>query len=275
MIDHDITIQYTRSTQYVGGFIGLAAMEDEWIMPQVKNWAAGVKSLAKVAVRFPQSVYVGLTWSLQAEWQYLSQVSPRAAAHLGPVETALREDFIPSLFGRPNMKVNDADCLNYTNSVKSGGLGIRDPCHDAPSLNATSNESSHVLVKALVEGTDLSLTGHRKSVQKVAAMVRASKKAEEAATVATRKGHATAKEKKRLERISECGAWLTRLPTHFEGNQVTLEEWHDNLSLRYGLRPTHLLQQCDGCGTNFSVEHALSCKLGGLITWRHNDVRNK
>ena len=164
------------------------------------------------------------------------------------------------------MVVNDADRLLFTTSVKAGGLGIRDPCHDAPSLNETSKEATKVLVKALVEGTDLSLTGHRKSVQKVAAMVRASKKAEEAATVATRKGHATAKEKKRLERISECGAWLTRLPTPFEGNQVTLEEWHDNLSLRYGLRPTYLQQQCDGCGTNFSVEHALSCKLGGLIT---------
>ena len=177
MSDHDITIQYTRGTRYVGGFIGSEAMEDNWITPQVKTWEAGVKILAKVAVRFPQSAYVGLAWSLQAEWQYLSRVSPRAAEHLGPVEKALREDFIPSLFGRPNMMVNDADRLMFTNGVKSGGLGIRDPCHDAPSLNATSKESSQVLVKALVEGTDLSLAGHRKSVQKAAATARASKKA--------------------------------------------------------------------------------------------------
>ena len=102
-------------------------MEDAWIRPQVDVWAEGVKSLARVAIRFPQTVYVGLSWSLQAEWQYLSRVSPRAAAHLGPVEEALRDIFIPALFGRPTMKVTDEDRLMYTNSVKAGGAGYKGP----------------------------------------------------------------------------------------------------------------------------------------------------
>ena len=29
---------------------------------------------------------------------------------------------------------------------------------------------------------------------------------------------------------------------------------------------------CDGCGAVFSVDHALTCKKGGLILLRHNDV---
>ena len=270
-----IEIQYTRGTRYVGGFIGSAAMEDAWITPQVDAWAEGVKALARVAIRFPQTAYVGLTWSLQAEWQYLSRVSPRAAEHLGPIEDALRKVFLPALFGRPNMTVSDEDRLLYTNSVKAGGLGIRDPCQEATALNQTSKEASKVLVHALVEGTDLSLTGHKKAVKKASATARASKKADEEAVVATRKGQANAKEKKRLARISGCGVWLTRLPTRFEGNQVTEEEWHDNVSLRYGMRPVHLPQQCDGCGANFTIEHALNCKKGGLVTWRHNDVQQE
>ena len=96
-------------------------------------------------------------------------MSPRAAAHLGPVEEALRNVFIPALFGRPNMRVLDKDGLMYTNSVKAGGLGIRDPCHEAMALNTTSKEASKVLVEALVEGTELSLAGHRKSVKKASA----------------------------------------------------------------------------------------------------------
>jgi len=275
MANNGIDIQYTRGTRYVGGFIGSGAMEDAWIRPQVAVWAEGVKALARVAIRFPQTAYVGLCWSLQAEWQYLSRVSPRAAAHLGPVEEALRDIFIPALFGRPTMKVTDDDRLLYTNSVKAGGLAIRDPCHEALSLNTTSKEASSVLVKALVEGTELSLAGHRASVKKASALARLSKKMDEEATVAVRKGQANAKEKKRLSRIAGCGAWLTRLPTRFEGNQVTEEEWHDNVSLRYGLRPIHLPQQCDGCGANFTVEHALNCKKGGLVTWRHNDVQQE
>ena len=44
----------------MGGFIGSVAMEDTWIRPQVDVWAEGVKALARVAMRFPQTAYVGL-----------------------------------------------------------------------------------------------------------------------------------------------------------------------------------------------------------------------
>ena len=54
-----------------------------------------------------------------------------------------------------------------------------------------------------------------------------------------------------------------------------MEEFRDNLLLRYGIRPKGLIQQCDACGENFTPEHALSCKFRGLITWRHNDGRDE
>ena len=33
-------------------------------------------------------------------------------------------------------------------------------------------------------------------------------------------------------------------------------------------------QSCDGCGDDFSIEHALSCRFGGLVVHRHNEVRD-
>jgi len=41
--------------------------------------------------------------------------------------------------------------------------------------------------------------------------------------------------------------------------------------MRYGI-PLELPEKCDGCGANFSLEHALQCKNGGLPIGRHNEV---
>ena len=42
--------------------------------------------------------------------------------------------------------------------------------------------------------------------------------------------------------------------------------------MRAGLRPAALPTRYDGCSKNFSVEHSLSCTVGGLVLLRHNDV---
>ncbi len=41
---------YTQGHRYVGVFVGSAAMEDEWILPQVKTWVNGIEALACMAV---------------------------------------------------------------------------------------------------------------------------------------------------------------------------------------------------------------------------------
>ena len=80
---------------------------------------------------------------------------------------------------------------------------------------------------------------------------------------------------KRLERIGETGAWLTAMPNRLNGTLLSAEEWRDNARLRYGMRPVGLCERCDGCGAGLSVEHALSCKKGGLVCQRHDDARDE
>ena len=38
------------------------------------------------------------------------------------------------------------------------------------------------------------------------------------------------------------------------------------------MAPLGLCARCDGCGAKFTKEHAMSCKKGGLVGIRHNDV---
>ena len=52
------------------------------------------------------------------------------------------------------------------------------------------------------------------------------------------------------------------------------QEFRDGLALRYRKPLLSLSSVCDGCGAPFSIEHALDCRFGGLVTHRHNEVRD-
>jgi hypothetical protein len=73
-------------------------------------------------------------------------------------------------------------------------------------------------------------------------------------------------------RSKEIGAWLTAMPDTLNGTELSADEFRDSLRLRFGLQPTSLPPRCGGCDERFSVEHAMTCKKGGLVTLRHNDV---
>ena len=119
------------------------------------------------------------------------------------------------------------------------------------------------------------MASHRKCVKKASSLARDLRIADKEALLQKMGNEEGPKVAKRLKRLEGNGVWLTRLPNQFKGTELTRMEWHDNLSIRYGMRPVGLPQQCDGCRDNFSVKHALMCKKGGLVTWRHNDARDK
>ena len=73
------------------------------------------------------------------------------------------------------------------------------------------------------------------------------------------------------------GHWclLTASPHLLNGNILPAEEFRDNIRLREGLTPLNLPSACDGCGKHFDVEHALTCKKGGLVHIRHDNGADK
>ena len=80
---------------------------------------------------------------------------------------------------------------------------------------------------------------------------------------------------RRTERGKKTGGWLSIIPDIVNGMSLSKGEFVDSLRMRYGLELENLPKKCDGCGCNFSIEHALSCKKGGLVTVRHNEVRDE
>ena len=80
---------------------------------------------------------------------------------------------------------------------------------------------------------------------------------------------------RRLQRAAKTRAWLMVLPSTVNGTELGPQEWRDALFLRYGLEPPGLPKYCDRYQARLSISHALECKKGGLVTARHNKLRDR
>ena len=69
-------------------------------------------------------------------------------------------------------------------------------------------------------------------------------------------------------------SWLAVTPLERSQFDLSTQEFRDGLALRYKKPLLCSPPYCDGCGSAFSLEHALDCRKGGLVDKRHNDVRD-
>ena len=123
---------------------------------------AAVEALAKVAQKHPQSAHAGFTQCLQSQWAYVSRCVPGVGPLLAPVEEAIQQHLIPALLGASleeaakDTKTSEADLRRLLgNSVKNGGMAIRDPVASAERARNCSVAASKVLVESLVGGGSL------------------------------------------------------------------------------------------------------------------------
>ena len=149
-----------------------------------------------------------------------------------PVEDAIWGKFIPALMGLTEAEVDDDMRALFTNSVKQGGLNLRDPVVTALCHRQSSLKRSTVLAKSLRAGCELDLAEHQECTRKAGHNVWKlridGEKALVAAQIAAPPNHV----QKRLERIgsSKTGSWLTVVPER-RNTLLSMKEMRDNLCL--------------------------------------------
>ena len=67
---------------------------------------------------------------------------------------------------------------------------------------------------------------------------------------------------------------LSVMPLESHHFDLSPQEFRDALALRYRKPLLDFPPLCDGCGTPFTVEHALDCCVGGLVRQCYNEVRD-
>jgi len=75
-------------------------------------------------------------------------------------------------------------------------------------------------------------------------------------------------------RVSNTSLRLSVLPLERSQFDLSVQEFRDGLALHYRKPLLCLPAACDGCGTPFSIEHALDCCHGGLVSHRQNEIRD-
>ena len=144
----EFNFRYEEGHHYVGGFIGTTDAKLAWLKPKIEAWVYGVQELASVAKHFPQTAHAGLTMSLQSEWQYLQRVCKGIGQEFGPVEEAIRQDFLPALFAEKEpLSATHRTCTSLSTGL--AGFNISDPTGSADRSFVASQDSVDILVDSL------------------------------------------------------------------------------------------------------------------------------
>ena len=252
--DASLPVSYCHGKRYVGGFVGSRKKRDEWLSPMIQRWVMGIEQLAAIASRFPHSAYAGLVSCLSAEWQYICRTVPEVGPSLAPVENALRTKFIPAIIGVDGPIDDDLRTL-LGNGVKTGGLAIRDPTLTAASLFSASVEATGMLTGTLIRNEPINVEAHRNTVRAAGAKHRKTRRDGEVAFHTALMERSPPKVKKRMERATATGAWLSTIPDRFSGTKLTKDEWLDNIAIRYAQHPAILPDHCDGCSAATLILH--------------------
>ena len=67
--------------------------------------------------------------------------------------------------------------------------------------------------------------------------------------------------------------WLTAYPISDQGYDLNKQQFWDCVRLHYGWRLTSI-SSTSNSGSKMDIQHTISCKKGGFITIKHNDLRD-
>ena len=181
--------------------------------------------------------------------------------------------FYPVLFDGP---VSEHEVRLFALPARFGGLGISDPVKSALLAFSFSRESASVLIDAIRGATEFKVTVHLDQLAKVRHDVSERREAGVQCLLNSVLECMPSPVCRTIRRAIDFQTFgrLTVLPLTCHHFDLSPQQFRDALSLRYHRPLSSMPSHCDGCGSTFDLSHALDCRKGGLVTQRHNEVRD-
>jgi hypothetical protein len=265
-------VKIANGRRDLGAALGEDVFLDEYIKKLVREWVQELETLSEIARSQPHAAYAAFTHGLQHKWSF-AQRTMQMSDHLAPVEEAIRNKFLPALFGE-DCPFNDNLRNLLALPCRHGGLGIWNPVVDAKFRLADSRLLSLELQeKILSMESELNFDSSVHSAKITQIKERWEKRFEKRVVRVISVDHTL---KRIIEFAAEKGASniFSTLPFEKYGFAFKAKrDFRDLLCLRYH-RPVRGLPSLCVCGANYSLDHSQMCKRGGFIHMRHDEPKN-
>ena len=264
----NITIEGKR---HLGAAIGSPQFKEEYINEKVNKWTSNIEALAEIAKSEPHAAYAAYLHGEQHKYNYFKRTLLNIDSNLKPLDDAITNLFIPSLFGGV-ISENERNVISLP--IREGGLGVRKVGENSDLCFKTSTKITQPLIDEIIKQSDNVPSPDEVKTARVEALQIV--KTHETEWIETTKLTQTPHTQRTLQQLSEPGAssWLGVLPLKSQGFNLTKSEFQDALSLRYNREIKNLPSECPSCGKPFNVTHAMDCHLGGFINARHDNLRD-
>ena len=262
----------TEGRRHLGAVVGSPDYKIQYVDNLVDTWVAEIQKLSYIARFEPHLAYCAYVFGYQHKYTYFMRTIPDIDRILCRLDDAI-DQFIYVLLN--NYRFTHNERLLFSLPPRMGGLGIIIPSQLSEIYYNNSKAVTAPLVYHIVNQHSEIDEGDVANVQEVKDRIKVEKQEREKAKLEFVRRQLDPMKLRILDAASEKGAssWLNSLPLKAHNFYLNKQIFWDTIYLRYGIPIPRLPTNCV-CSAKFNIEHALTCKKGGFISIRHNDLRD-
>jgi len=266
-------IKITISGQrHLGAAIGSGDYRSTYIKSMINTWNAELICLSKIAEIEPQAAYAAYVSGYKNKFSYFIRTIPNIHDQFQQIEDTITNKFLPAITG--GYVMNDIERSLVSLPTRFGGLGISRVSDIAELEYKNSRKITSTLTTSIFK-QEIAYTVDTNAIKQLKAEIKCEKESIHQLKLDDILLHLNTQQKRLNEIAREKGVsnWLNAYPIKEYGFDLTKEQFWDSINIRYGWPISNLPTTC-ACGTKFTFQHSMSCKMGGFVSIRHNSIRD-
>jgi len=262
-----------KGRTYLGSFIGTSEEKELQISKKIEILKEELICLCQIATSEPQAAYCGFITGFKNKFMYLMRTTPDIKHHLKPIDEILTNNFIPAITDGHVLSKSERILLSLP--TRYGGLAIPVLQDIAENEFEYSQYITANIARKIVEQdnkTNIEELHHIKTRKFECSVKRDILYKEILENLRSEMSQEQLRAND-LAQLKSSSSWLTSIPLKEDNLLLNKREFFDGVSLRYRWQIKYLATSCV-CGSRFDIDHAMTCKKGGFISCRHNEIRD-